>query len=207
VPDALVLPGTKSTIADLRRLKEAGFAGHVSQCLERGVTIVGICGGFQMLGKEIRDPLHVESAALSEDGLGLLPSVTVFEEDKVTAQVSGVHLGSGMEVRGYEIHMGRTEGTPPAPLIRITRRGGRAVTEFDGASAAGGRVWGSYLHGVFDNPGFRRHFVDGLRAARGWPPLRTAAPADSDAEFDKLAAHVRGSLDMERIHRIRLNQA
>ena len=207
VPDALVLPGTKSTIADLRRLKEAGFAGHVARCLEKGASIVGICGGFQMLGTEIRDPLHVESAALSEGGLGLLPSVTVFEEDKVTAQVSGVHLGSGTEVRGYEIHMGRTEGTTPAPLIRITRRGDRAVTEFDGATAEGGRVWGTYLHGVFDNPGFRRHFVDGLRAARGWPPLRTAAPVDSEAEFDKLAAHVRGSLDVERIHRIRRKQA
>ena len=203
VPDALVLPGSKSTIADLRRLKEAGFAGHVSRCQERGATIVGICGGFQMLGMQIRDPLHVESAAAGEEGLGLLPSVTVFEADKITAQVSGVHLASGLEVRGYEIHMGRTEGTAPAPFFRLTRRDGRAVTEFDGADAAGGRVWGTYLHGVFDNPGFRRHFVDGLRAARGWPPLRTSPPLDSNAEFDKLAAHVRANLDLECIHRIR----
>ncbi|HEV3027966.1 MAG TPA: cobyric acid synthase, partial [Planctomycetota bacterium] len=136
VPDALVLPGTKSTIADLRRLKEAGFAGHVSRCLEGGATIVGICGGFQMLGMQIRDPLHVESAASCEDGLGLLPAVTVFEENKITAQVAGVHLGSGTEVQGYEIHMGRTEGTTTAPLFRITRRAGQSVTEFDGADAA-----------------------------------------------------------------------
>ncbi|HVR87421.1 MAG TPA: cobyric acid synthase CobQ, partial [Planctomycetota bacterium] len=207
VPDALVLPGTKSTIADLRRLKEAGFAGHVSRCLESGATIVGICGGFQMLGMRIRDPLHVESAAAVEDGLGLLPGVTVFQEDKITAQVAGIHLGSGTEVRGYEIHMGRTEGTPASPLFRITRRGGRAVTEFDGADAAGGRVWGTYIHGVFDNPGFRRHFVDGLRAARGWAPLGPSTAADADAEFDKLAAHVRANLDVERIHRIWRKQA
>jgi len=203
IPDALILPGTKSTIADLRRLKESGFAGHVSRCLERGATIVGICGGYQMLGMRIRDPLQVESATIGEDGLGLLPSVTVFEEDKVTAQVSGVHLGSGTDVRGYEIHMGRTEGTLPAPLFRISQRGGQAVREFDGAEASGGRVWGTYIHGIFDSPGFRRTFVDGLRAARGWPPLRPSAPADSDAELDKLAAHVRANVDLDRIHRIR----
>jgi adenosylcobyric acid synthase len=202
VPDALILPGTKSTIADLRRLKEAGFAAHVTRCLERGATVVGICGGFQMLGTLIRDPRHVESPSDAEEGLGLLPSVTVFEEDKITAQVSGVHLGSGTEVRGYEIHMGRAERAPESPLLRITERGGRSVSEFDGAEAAGGRVWGTYLHGVFDNPGFRRHFVDALRAARGWPALRTLSPVDAEAEFDKLAAHVRASLDMSRIHQI-----
>lgn len=202
VPDALVLAGTKSTIADLRRLKESGFGRHAARCLERGATVVGICGGYQMLGEAIRDPQHVESPSDAEPGLGLLPSVTVFGEDKVTAQVSGIHLASGTEVRGYEIHMGRAEGPAAAPLLRITERGGRAVSEFDGAEAAGGRVWGTYLHGVFDNPGFRRHFVDGLRTARGWSPLRTSAPADDDAEFEKLAAHVRAAVDMDRIHRL-----
>jgi adenosylcobyric acid synthase len=202
VPDALILPGTKSTIADLRRLKEAGFGAHVTRCLERGATVVGICGGFQMLGTLIRDPRHVESTADAEEGLGLLPSVTLFGEDKITAQVSGIHLGSGAEVRGYEIHMGRAEGPPAAPLLRITERGGLAVSDFDGAEASGGRVWGTYLHGVFDNPGFRRHFVDALRAARGWPALRTLSPIDAEGEFDKLAAHVRGSVDMDRITRI-----
>ncbi len=202
VPDALILPGTKSTIADLRRLKEAGFASHVSRCLERGATVVGICGGFQMLGQRILDPLHVESATDSEPGLGMLPSVTVFAEDKITAQVSGVHLASGSEVRGYEIHMGRSEPAPSTPLLRITERGGLAVRDFDGAEAAGGRVWGTYLHGVFDNPGFRRHFVDSLRVARGWPALKVASPVDAEAELDKLAAHVRANLDMDRIHRI-----
>jgi adenosylcobyric acid synthase len=199
VPDALILPGTKSTIADLRRLKEAGFAAHVARCLERGATVVGICGGFQMLGTLIRDPRHIESAADAEEGLGLLPSVTVFEEEKITAQVSGIHLGSGAEVRGYEIHMGRPERSAAAPLLRITERSGRPVSEFDGTEAAGGRVWGTYLHGVFDNAGFRRHFVDCLRAARGWPALQAAAPADSDCEFDKLAAHVRAALDLDRV--------
>jgi adenosylcobyric acid synthase len=202
VPDALILPGTKSTIADLRRLKESGFGAHVSRCLERGASVVGICGGFQMLGAQIRDPQHVESAADAEPGLGLLPSVTVFAEEKITAQVSGVHLASGAEVKGYEIHMGRAESAPASPLLRITERGGRPVSEFDGAEAAGGRVWGTYLHGVFDTPGFRRQFVDGLRVARGWPALKVASSVDADAEFDKLAAHVRGSIDLDRIHRI-----
>jgi adenosylcobyric acid synthase len=207
IPDALILPGTKSTIADLRRLKDAGFAGHVTRCLERGATVVGICGGFQMLGTLIRDPRHVESTSDAEEGLGLLPSVTVFEEEKITAQVSGVHLASGTEVSGYEIHMGRSQAAAETPLLRITERGGQRVSDFDGAQAAGGRVWGTYLHGVFDNPGFRRHFVDGLRAARGWAALKTLSPVDADAEFDKLASHVRASLDFDRIHRILRKQA
>jgi len=200
VPDALILPGTKSTIADLRRLKESGFAAHVERCREKGAAIVGICGGFQMLGQLIRDPGRVESESAAEPGLGLLPSVTRFAEDKITAQVSGVHLSSGTEVSGYEIHMGRAEGPAAAPFLRITRRGGEPVSEFDGAET--GRVWGTYLHGVFDNASFRRHFIDGLRAARGWPALRTETPVDDDAELDKLAAHVRAHLDLERIHGI-----
>jgi len=202
IPDALILPGTKSTIADLRRLKEAGFGKHVTRCLEGGSTVVGICGGFQMLGKLIRDPRQVESASAAEEGLGLLPTETEFEEEKITAQVAGVHLSSGAEVSGYEIHMGRSRAAAESPLLRITERGGRRVSDFDGAEAAGGRVWGTYLHGVFDNPGFRRHFVDGLRAARGWSALRTRTPVDSDAEFDKLAAHVRKALDLDLLHRI-----
>ena len=76
------------------------------------------------------------------------------------------------------------------------------MSEFDGAEAAGGRVWGTYLHGIFDNASFRRHFVDGLRAARGWPALRTPAAIDDDAPFDALAAHVRAHLDIDRVHRI-----
>jgi len=202
LPDALILPGTKSTIADLRRLKDAGFAGLVTRCLERGATVVGICGGFQMLGTRIRDPRHVESSADGEEGLGLLPSETVFDEEKVTAQVSGLHLSSGEEVSGYEIHMGRSGVAAGPPLFRISERGGRPVADFDGAQAAGGRVWGTYLHGVFDRPGFRRHFVDGLRAARGWPALKTSTPADADGEFDKLAAHVRAAIDMDGVRRI-----
>jgi len=207
IPDALILPGTKSTIADLRRLKDSGFAGNVTRCLERGATVVGICGGFQMLGTLIRDPNHVESASDAEPGLGLLPTETVFEEEKITAQVSGVHLASGAEVTGYEIHMGRSERVSSSPLLRITERRGRPVSEFDGVEAADGRVWGTYLHGVYDNPGFRRAFVDGLRAARGWPALRTMTAVDPDAEFDKLAAHVRASLDLDLVHRILRKQA
>ncbi len=207
IPDALILPGTKSTIADLRRLKQSGFAAHASRCREKGAAVVGICGGFQMLGTRVLDPDHVESESDSEPGLGLLPTETVFAEEKVTAQVSGVHLASGVEVSGYEIHMGRPPKTAASPLLRITERLGRSVSDFDGAQATDGRVWGTYLHGVFDSPGFRRDFVDGLRAARGWPPLRTPAPVDTDAELDRLAAHVRAALDMDRVYRILRKQA
>lgn len=200
-PDAVILPGTKSTIADLRRLKEAGFADHLGRCLERGATVVGICGGFQMLGRTVRDPRRVESAAGSEEGLGLLPHETEFEEEKVTAQVRARHIESGTDVAGYEIHMGRTSGAG-RPVFEITERRGSPVREFDGASARGGRVWGSYLHGLFDAPPFRRHFVNTLRAVKGWPPLGAAAGPDPEAPFDRLAGLVREHLDVARLYRI-----
>lgn len=207
IPDALILPGTKSTIADLRRLKESGFAAHAVRCAEKGAAVVGVCGGFQMLGTRVLDPDHVESDSDAEAGLGLLPTETVFSQDKITAQVSGVHLASGAEVTGYEIHMGRAPRTAPSPLLRITERLGRPVSDFDGAQAPGGRVWGTYLHGVFDGAAFRREFVDGLRTARGWEPLRTGAAIDVDQELDRLAAHVRAALDMDLVHRIVKKQA
>ncbi len=208
LPDALVLPGTKSTIADLRRLKAAGFADLAGRCLERGGTVVGICGGFQMLGARVLDPEHVESAADSEPGLGLLPMTTVFEPEKVAAQAKGVHLESGAEVEGYEIHMGRAAGgPPPRPVLRISERGGAAVSDFDGAEDRGGRVWGTYLHGLFDGPAFRRHFVNRLRAARGWPPRAASSGWSPDAELDALAALVRSNVDIDRVYRILRKEA
>jgi adenosylcobyric acid synthase len=204
IPDALILPGTKSTIADLRRLKDAGFAAHAVRCLERGGTVVGICGGFQMLGSRVSDPDHVESPSDHEEGLGLFPMETVFHGEKVTRQVRGVHLESGTEIAGYEIHMGRSLGES-RPLLRITERGGAPAEGWDGAD--GGRVWGTYVHGIFDSPTFRRHFLNRLRAARGWPPLASEKGADPDAEIDKLAAHVRAALDMNRVMAILRKQA
>lgn len=202
-PDALILPGTKSTIADLRHLRSAGFAEHIQKCVEHGTTIVGICGGFQMLGTRIFDPNHVESSSDVEEGLGLLPSATVFCEKKQTAQVRAVHLESGTEVHGYEIHMGCTQGNPsPTPLFRIIERFGMPAEGYDGVAERGGRVWGTYLHGLFDSDAFRRHFIDKLRAARGLAAGGAPTNADPLAEINKFTALVRAHLDIPSIYRI-----
>lgn len=199
IPDAVILPGTKSTIADLRRLKDVGVAAHLKRCVELGASVVGICGGFQMLGTRVLDPERVESDVVAEAGFGLLPVETVFEAGKITRPVRALHLESGTELRGYEIHMGRT--SPGAePLLRVVERDGAATEDFDGA--ARGRVWGTYVHGLFDAPGFRRWFVNRLRIARGWRAVDAAAAWNPDIELNRLADHVRAAVDMGAIRRL-----
>jgi adenosylcobyric acid synthase len=199
IPDAVILPGTKTTITDLRRLKDVGFASHLKRCVELGATVVGVCGGFQMLGTRVLDPERVESESTSEAGFGLLSVETVFGPGKITRPVRALHLESGAEVRGYEIHVGRTSPGPD-PVLRIVERDGTPSEDFDGAAA--GRVWGTYVHGLFDAPGFRRAFVNKLRAARGWAAVDTAAAWDPETELNRLADHVRAAVDMGAIRRL-----
>ena len=201
IPDAILIPGTKSTIPDLRQLKKAGFAEHITRCHENGATIAGICGGFQMMGNTLRDPHGVESSAGDEAGLGLLPTETIFCEEKQTARVRGVHIESGAEVSGYEIHMGQTSGGQ-RPAFKIRERLGAAVDDMDGASAGGGRVWGTYIHGVFDSPPFRKHFINSLCARKGISPITAAKNTDLDENLDRLAEVVRGNLDMNAVYEV-----
>lgn len=198
IPDAILIPGTKSTIPDLRRLKETGFAAFVSHCRERGATIAGICGGYQMMGRRISDPSRIESDAAEEEGLGLLPTETVFNERKRTARVRAIHIESGAEVDGYEIHMGETRGGE-RPAFQLTERLGSKTRDMDGASATGGRVWGTYIHGVFDSPAFRRHFINRLRAEKGMKPVAAAASINLESDLDRLADRVRAALDVDAI--------
>jgi cobyric acid synthase len=158
---------------------------------------VGICGGLQVLGTEIADPLGIESAAgRSIPGLGLLPVRTTLAREKTLRRVAARHLASGQEVIGYEIHHGLTAGDG-APLIR--REDGEAI----GFAAPSGLPWGTYLHGIFDADSFRRWFIDRLRSRRGLAPLgRVVAVYDLEPAFERLAAVVRRSLDMEAIYRI-----
>ena len=207
---AVVVPGTKSTIADLAWLRERGLDLAVKEAAAAGTPVVGICGGYQMLGRRIIDPEHVESSALAVDGLGLLDAETTFAAGKRTVRVEGELIGRdagppgvgarvlgagplgppGTPVRGYEIHMGRTElGSGAAPLLRLQGAGESEHT--DGAAA--GAVCGTYVHGIFDRSELRAAFLNALRAARGLP-LRPASASGAD-DIDRLADHVEAHLD------------
>ena len=175
-----------------------------------GTPIVGICGGYQMLGDRIVDPEGVESQQVEVRGLALLPVTTVFEREKATHQVVARVVGSvgllagctGTEIKGYEIHMGRTEGEMAPGAFQITQRSGRASHGPDGALDSEGRTLGTYLHGLFHNRDLRRGLLVRLAQWKGvsLPPERP--DVDADAEYDKLAEFVRQHMDMEMIYRM-----
>lgn len=204
--DALILPGTKSTMDDLAYLREKGIDREIVRRARDGRTaVVGICGGYQMLGKKMLDPDGIESQAMETQGLGLLDVETTFLAEKRLCQAEAEHIGSGLTVRGYEIHMGVTERGPGCkPAFRIAkRRSGGGWPPEDGAIAPEGNVWGTYLHGVFDDDEFRRRFIDSIRTRKGLEPLgEVQSRYDVDAEYDKLAALLREHLDVDGICRL-----
>jgi adenosylcobyric acid synthase len=202
--DCLILPGSKSTVADLAYLRDRGFAEAIAGVAARGATVVGICGGFQMLGTTIDDPEHVESEQDRVAGLGLLKVATRFAGEKTTHQVRARCLWTGEEVTGYEIHHGVTSPLAGAsPAFEIVERSGRAAGVPDGAWDLEGRVWGSNIHGLFDNPQFRRRFLENLWEARGVPRPVSPDPLWSlDREYDRWADLVRRHLDMDAVYRL-----
>ncbi len=197
-PDAVILPGSKSTLADLAKLRATGLAAAITALAETGSTeIVGICAGMQMLGERIADADGVDSAASTARGLGLLPLETSFKAEKILMRVQGRHLDSGLPVTGYEIHHGRSTPTDPQTRVAVESADGRAL----GYASSQHRVWGSYVHGVFDDDTFRRWFVDRLRSAKGLPPLgRVVAPYSLEPALDRLADLVRKHTDWRCIY-------
>lgn len=196
-PGAVILPGSKHVAADLAHLRRTGLAAAIAGLANEGRTeIVGICGGYQMLGRRIEDPNRIESNGEAVEALGLLDLTTVMAEAKTLRRAAGRHAESGMSVRGYEIHHGQTAcGGSLAPAV--TRDDGGAI------GAGSGLVWGSYLHGIFDADPFRRWFIDRLRVRRGLPAVgKVVAVYDIDEAFDRLAAAVRERLDMKQIYRL-----
>ncbi|WP_305041332.1 cobyric acid synthase [Geoalkalibacter sp.] len=204
--DLLILPGSKNTLEDLAWLRERGLATAILAHYRAGGRVIGICGGFQMLGQGISDPSGMESAQGEMAGLGLLDIFTTLRSAKQTHLVSALPLPAATALGfapeavlgGYEIHLGETvRGAQAAPLLRLRRQGEDRELE-DGALSADGRVWGTYLHGLFDNAVARRALLAPLRQARG-----LAAPdADShdlDAELDRLANHLAAHLDLDRL--------
>ncbi len=214
-PDLIIIPGSKNTIHDITYLEKTGLASLIIEQERRGVPVIGICGGFQILGKELHDPLHTESDIDSVKGLGLLNITTTFDPDKITTQVQAEIIGSGpffdgvkgQLVKGYEIHMGRSEiGDGVVPAFRICERSTREVDILDGAVRADGRVFGTYIHGVFDNDSFRRHVLDVIRRKKGWGPLEASDVQtvfeQREKDFNKLADVVRNSMDMDKLYEI-----
>jgi adenosylcobyric acid synthase len=185
--DMVILPGSKSTRGDLAFLRAQGWDIDLLAHRRRGGRILGICGGYQMLGRVIADPDGIEGAPGASEGLGLLDIETVMTPEKQLTRVSGVHLASGCDVAGYEIHIGRTEGADRTrPLFRIEG-------EDEGAQSPDGRVAGAYVHGLFTGDGFRRAFLAGLGACASG----LAYDAEVDATLDRLAAHLETHLDLD----------
>ena len=194
-PDMILLPGTKSTIADLRWLRERGLEAAILKEAAGGTLVFGVCGGYQMLGRSVSDPEGVEAAGLTElRGMGLLEMETVFHGEKVQRQTAGMFSGvEGMlaglnELRyeGYEIHMGRSEAQMPA-------------------LAGNGNVYGSYVHGIFDAPGIADEILKAICARRGvaFSALGTFdRAAYRERQYDLLADAVRAGLDMEFVYRV-----
>lgn len=200
-PDAVILPGTKSTISELLWLRQQGLDQAIRQYARAGGAVVGICGGYQLLGQHINDPDGIESRLPETEGLGLLDIETVFQPVKATHQAEAVvraqssWLGelNRAALTGYEIHMGETRLNSGQPWLEVTRRSGEAVSVADGAISGDGRVWGCYIHGIFENRDFRWAWLRSL----GWQPSGEAAQSSLEDSFDRLADHLEKSLNMD----------
>jgi adenosylcobyric acid synthase len=201
--DCLILPGSKSTISDLRFLRQQGLFAQIRSF---DGPIVGICGGYQMLGNKVFDPDGIESSVAEAEGLGILDVETVLLPEKETHQAEARLLpaalliapNAGDTVSGYEIHMGNTTLGPTAkPFSQLLYRSGSEVAVLDGAVSADSRVFGTYLHGLFDNHGFRSAFLNRLRREKGLAvPTKDSRAADP---FDLLAEHLERHLDLDRL--------
>jgi adenosylcobyric acid synthase len=209
-PHLILIPGTKSTVADLAYLRHSGLAASILARARAGTPVVGICGGYQMLGEKILDPHGVESPETEVAGLDLLPVVTEFLPEKYTRQVRGTVLAdagllagaAGLEIGGYEIHMGQTRGEGGVPAFRITGTPQGPADYADGVLDERGLVLGTYLHGLFSNDAFRQVFLNNVRRLAGLAESPGGITISRDREYDKLADLVRGSLDMAEVCRI-----
>jgi adenosylcobyric acid synthase len=209
-PHLIILPGTKSTVADIEYLRHSGLATAILTRARAGTPVLGICGGYQMLGQKILDPQKVESDRTEVVGLGLLNAVTEYTDEKSTRQVrarvtadTGLLAGmKGVEVGGYEIHMGQTPGREENSVLKIVETPRGDVDYFDGTRDPDGTVLGTYLHGLFYNDEFREAFLNNLRRHWGMVENAEGAALAKGPEYDKLAALVRSNLNIPGIYRI-----
>ena len=202
--DIIIIPGSKNTIDDLAVLRKKGFTSKIKEYSRKGVSIIGICGGYQMLGKEIRDPDHIETKKTNIKGMGLLDIITTIKKEKVTHQIKAYdNLFSAGIIHGYEIHMGQTQLCNTAkPIFEIFKRSGRRVDIKDGLKSRDGRLWGTYIHGIFDNDNFRTAFLNNMRKSKQLPKRGLNNLFDKEQEYDKLALLVRKNIDIKKIYSI-----
>ena len=209
-PDLVIIPGSKTTVADLDWLRAQGLEERILVAREGEIPIIGICAGYQMLGERLLDPDGVESPREEARGLGLLPTTTTFLGDKSTHQVKGrVTDGRGIlsgcqgaEVTAYEIHMGVTSGDVPSRPFLLETRSGVRVDMPDGALDEEGLALGTYLHGLFHNSAVRRSVLEHVAAHKGVILPHAGGDVEQNVEYDKLAALVREHLDMELVYRV-----
>ena len=207
--DVVILPGSKNTLEDLTYLMTAGFPAAFQLHMERGGELVGICGGYQMLGQAIADPKGLEGGGTSR-GLGLLDVMTEFDMPKICRQVRATSLLHNMEqdvpVRGYEIHMGRASRGTANPCFQIesTEILEGDSTGDEGAASEDGRVWGTNIHGLFDQAEFRRSWLNRVRVRKGLSPISfhesELVTTQLGAELDRWADHLEKYLSMDLIY-------
>ena len=210
-PDLIIIPGSKNTIQDLLYLKECGLEEQIIRLNKQGIPVIGICGGYQMLGEKVKDPDHTESDIDELAGFSILPLVTTFLSEKITRQVTAscennafLQMNCTMQnLSGYEIHMGVTEYTKPIAKAFLLDRGDGIQIQ-DGAVRDDGAVMGTYLHGIFDNDMLRRTIIDKLREGKGLAMgIGTLSMKErKENAYNRLADSVRKQLDMQAVYTI-----
>lgn len=200
-PDILILPGSKNTIEDLIKLRENGLENCIKEYSKFGI-VIGICGGYQMLGKSIKDPYEVESSVLETQGIGLLDIDTILERNKVTTRVEAKN--KDCTVHGYEIHMGNSKyGSKAKPFFEIVNKNGAEVSLKDGAVNYKNNVIGTYIHGVFDDMDFRQYILNRVRDKKHLKHKHSLSYDEiRENELDKLADIVRSNIDMKALYDI-----
>ena len=199
--DLLILPGTKNAMEDAQWLGRSGWKRAIVKFADQDRWIIGICGGYQLLGEKIKDPSGVESPKKEVKGLGLLPIETVLEKKKIVRRVTGTCLMNGKRVRGYEIHMGqsRCRDGRVNSFLKIHEPGKKETWE-DGYTVREGKIFGTYVHGILDAPEFRGEILNRLRRSKG---LKARSPKQGRLarfhQYDKLADHFEAHCDVERI--------
>ena len=213
-PDVIMLPGSKNTTEDMLYLQKSGLGEKILAHAKAGKAVIGICGGYQMLGEVIRDPQHTESQNDEAAGLGLLGMETVFASEKLTSQVvaqcQDLHfMGQSISadnLQGYEIHMGHTAFTREADKhpFTVCQRRGKTCASQEGTANAAGNVFGTYIHGVFDNDVFRRSVLNAIRHSKGLEALANTrnVMAEKQQAYEHLADVVENALDMEKLYQI-----